>query len=143
MPFAQLSEGESSTKRMFAALAVAAAVSSAAAVPGVAQAKADSAFARCSGEIICAWSGSNFTGTFYQGPRPAGSTWCRNTPFGMKSVSNGTSVTLTFSQNKCGVSGGSSAIVYAGQDRGSFPFVINSYSYCGVCRQAHTDAPVN
>ena len=127
------------TRMLFAVLAVAATTSLTLAVPGAAQADANSALARCSSGRFCNWTGANFSGSLIQNTAPTGtSVWCVNMPTGTRSMSNGTGLTLSANQNRCENPGGSAAAVSPGQDRGSFSFVVNSVSYCGVCRQNHT-----
>ncbi|RAN92396.1 peptidase inhibitor family I36 protein [Micromonospora saelicesensis] len=126
------------TKKLFATLAVAATASFTLAVPAAAQADGNSALARCSSGRFCNWTGANFSGSLIQNISPTGtSVWCVNMPTGTRSMSNGTNLTLSANQNRCENAGGSATAVSPGQDRGSFSFVVNSVSYCGVCRQNH------
>ncbi|MFI7510670.1 hypothetical protein ACIBSS_28015 [Micromonospora aurantiaca] len=132
------------TRKLFATLAVAATAGAALAVPGAAQADANTALARCGSGKFCNWTGSNFSGSLIQSTPPSGtSVWCVNMPVGTRSMSNGTSLTLSANQNRCENPGGSASAVSPGQDRSSFSFVVNSVSYCGVCRQAHAATPAD
>ncbi|WBB97906.1 MULTISPECIES: hypothetical protein [unclassified Solwaraspora] len=123
-------------------LAVAATAGAALLVPATAQADAGSALALCTSGRFCNWTGTNFSGTLFQGiPLPGTSVWCINMPVGTRSMSNGTSLTLSANQNRCENSGGSASVVGPGQDRASFSFVVNSVSYCSVCRQPRGSMP--
>ncbi|ROO50922.1 hypothetical protein EDC02_5783 [Micromonospora sp. Llam0] len=111
-------------------------------VPPAAQADAGSALALCTSGRFCNWTGTNFSGTLFQGiPLPGTSVWCINMPVGTRSMSNGTSLTLSANQNRCENSGGSASVVDPGQDRASFSFLVNSVSYCSVCRQPQGSMP--